>query len=347
MRAPMLRILPVLWWLAGCGEDPPPVDLDARPRVETHAVAPRGSEVHRSIPVVVRAWRDVEITPLRGGRVQGRPVEVGDRVARGQVLLQLDARSAEAALAVARAALEDAEAMREELGARRRRVRALGDGASGAQIDEVEAAWLRADAGVRRAAAEVERARLEVEHHQLRAPFAGELVSLVPEVGASVGTAAPVARLVDLEHRRVEVGLLHHELEAVRAGRAHFEVSVGVERWEASLAFQAAAADPRSGMWTATLRMSDGPAPGTPGTLNLSLQEPSWEEALPVPRHAVQGGQVFVVDAGVVEPVAVAVVGARGEWLWVNGLSEGARVVTHHNQPLEAGMAVVELEAPP
>lgn len=331
----------------GCGEEPPVTSVDLRPRVEVVQAAPAPTASSRSVSSTATAWLDAWLTPMRAGRVVSREAEPGDRLREGAPILELDARDARAMLASAEAALADAIAARDEVERRKGRVIALGDGASDAQRDEVLSGLARAEAAVARAEAERDRARVNLADHTLRAPFDGELVSLDPEVGESVGTSSPIARMVDARALRVEVGLLSDELEGARAEGAAFEVQIGGRAWPAELVHVAPAADPRTGTWLATLRLAEGPAPGTPVTVGIQLPRVGLDGAVSLPREALHEGVVHLVEDGRIREVAVDLVDARGARVLVAGLPADARVVTFHNDPLSEGDEVVVVEPPP
>lgn len=332
--------------LGGCAEPLPMASVDTRPRVGwVEAVAPPPATT-RAVPAVVAAWRDASLTPLRGGHVARRPVSAGDRVAAGAVILALEDREARAVEASARAAVREATAVRDEAVRRLRRLEALERGASDAQVDEAASALARAEAAVARAEAEADRASANLAYHTLRAPFAGEIVAVGPEVGEAVGTAQPVARLVDLSARAVEIGLPAADRAAVLRDGAAFTVADDLTRWPATLDHVAPAADGATLLWTVRLRLDDGPPPGTPVTVTLTLPRAAAGGVL-VPARAVEAGQVWRLDGDRPAPVAVEVVDRDADGVVVTGLSVGDRVVMHRNAPLVAGEPVVLVEPPP
>ncbi len=347
MRCPLPVLSFAVLGVIACGDPPPVATIDMRPRVEAVAVEALGDHAPRTVHTTVRAARDVWMTPLRAGRVVAREVEIGDPVRSGQILLRLDGREAEASLAIAEAAVRDAEAAHEEAQARQARVEALGTGASEAQRDEVRTAVARTQAAVDRAQGERDRARVNRDHHQIRAPFDGEIAAIDPEVGETVGTSVPVVRVVDLTGRRLELGLLADE--RARATDAEIIVRAAGRAWPAHVTRIASAASATDGTWEATVVLdgTDGPAPGTPVDVTVAVPRTWPEGAVAVPRRAIDDGVVFVVEGTQVRRVDVTPGGTLHDRVAVVGIAAGDRVVTHRNEPLSDGDAVVVVEPPP
>ncbi|MEL7061989.1 MAG: biotin/lipoyl-binding protein, partial [Acidobacteriota bacterium] len=126
---------------------------------------------------VVRAVDRATLAFAIGGRMIARPVEVGDRVARGDVVARLDPRELDNAVAGAEGALAELEARREQARRDLERVEAL-VAAKAATSEERErtAAGLEAvAAGEDSARARLSEARRLRDEGVLRAPFAGTI----------------------------------------------------------------------------------------------------------------------------------------------------------------------------
>lgn len=336
----------LLTLLAACSDEPPPVAIDQTPRVEVVRVAEPPAAVQRTLLSTLAPARDALLTPMRPGRVVRRVVEPGARVAAGDALLELDAREARANLAAAQAGVREASALQDEAVRQEERVDALGDGAAPFQRDQAGVARARAEAAVAGAEAQLELARVNLEHMTLRAPFAGEVALLEPEVGESVAPGAgPVARVVDVSTAHVVVGLLEDEVPAVRRAEAQFVVRAGGRPMTATLLYVAPAADPRTLSWLAELRVESPLAPaGTPVEVELSL--PTVAAGGLVPPKAVRAGQVWRLDGDVVRRVDVEVVGEARDGLLLDGIAVGDEVVLYAAEVLKDGQQVVRLESP-
>ena len=128
------------------------------------------------------------------GRISQITVEVGEALSEGEVLARLDAvqaeaalRSAQAALAAARADLVQAEQRRD------RTVALLARGAgTNAEVEAAQAELIAAEASRDQAAAQLASAEQGLEDTEIRAPFSGIVTARSAEPGQVVGAAQAV-----------------------------------------------------------------------------------------------------------------------------------------------------------
>lgn len=155
----------------------------------------------------IKAHRRARLAPAVGGQVADLPVEEGDNVTKGQILLQLwndDLRAelqlaqAEATAAQARADSACKEAELAQRDAERQRSLHEGELAAEEAYDRAVTAAKTAEAACRaaRAQVDVESARItsvqaKLELTILRAPFAGVVAEVTPEVGEFVTPSPP------------------------------------------------------------------------------------------------------------------------------------------------------------
>ena len=158
---------------------------------------------------VLLPGREVELDARTGGRLIRLEAGLGDRVVAGQSLFRVEARVAEARLEQARAGLEQAEAAllsaraalatAEDRRERRLRLEELFAGeervAAENEARVAQAAVAAAEAAARAASAAVAGAREELAAAEVRAPFAGRVVLLHRDAGASLAAGEPVLRL--------------------------------------------------------------------------------------------------------------------------------------------------------
>ncbi|MDI1252829.1 HlyD family efflux transporter periplasmic adaptor subunit [Thermomonas sp.] len=195
--------LPLLVALAGCGR--------RHPQADAVVAMPSSTEV------VVRGRIDIEggevsLTTLIDGVIAGVAVHEGEHVAKGQVLVMIDATAARIDEELAQAHLSGAQS-RIRLGqarvaaAKTRAARLMtaakmdaGDGQSADDSREVLAQAVgeldSAQSGVRTARAELERARYVLSQHVLHAPADGQVLRVTAEPGLHV--AAQGASLLTL-----------------------------------------------------------------------------------------------------------------------------------------------------
>ena len=253
--------------LVGCGEEqkqrteplPRPVTVE---RLERTSPGGRGM-----FAGIVEAWASediasevsgrIEFVVDEGERVEGRWVENGDVIIRGDVLARIDAatyiaavRSAEAEVrrlqvqrdvvvpaqvAEARTALEREKAELERL------ERAAAQEAANelqlilarasveiaeSTLESAEASLEQARANILAAEAELERAQLQRERTTIHAPFTGEVTRIYREAGGYAGAGTPIARLVMLDPVRVLISASPKAAREIREGedaRVHVE----------------------------------------------------------------------------------------------------------------------------
>lgn len=185
--------------LAACGKDEAAPETATAPAVSVVAAELRelasGITVSGPAAPVEAMQLGVEVSGLR---VTSLPVDVGQKVRRGQVLLTLDHRMLDADLAQANAALREAEAgaqlaranlARGESLARDRYISAM-------QLDELRAARTQGEARLGTARAARDTAALRRSFADLRAPAEGIISRRLVQPGQVVAAGAELMRLI-------------------------------------------------------------------------------------------------------------------------------------------------------
>ena len=195
-----------------------------------HAQAPQSLRTVIAAPVssagtvtadgVVEAVRQTAMSAPVQGTLVSLLVQAGDRVTAGQVLARVDARAAqqasragEAQVQAARAATEVA---RRTLG-RQRDLQSKGF-ISQAALDQAEAEFKAAEAGLNAQIAQAGVARTQEDFHVIRAPYAGVVSEVPVVVGDLAQPGRPLVVLVDPAVLRVTAQLVQSDARAVRAG---------------------------------------------------------------------------------------------------------------------------------
>lgn len=186
---------------------------------------------------VVFARQQVDLASSAQARVETIPVQLGTRVARGEVIATLDAaairRELSAASAAVRAAGADLTAARVELAAASEKVKRLAKFPEGVPGEEILGARTRerlssaqvagARARVGGAMARVEQLRLLVENAAIVAPFDGVIAARYVDPGALVGPGKPIARLISGDDLWVRFAIAEE-----RAGTVHVRSCIRV-----------------------------------------------------------------------------------------------------------------------
>ena len=182
---------------------------------------------------IAQPARSASISSPLEERLAEITVAEGQRVARGDLLAQLDDRVARASLAVAEsrasatAALRDAESrLRVATSNLERMKRAHAENAAGDnELDEATARFDQAKAAVDAASERIDQSARDrdlqharLEAHALRAPFDGVIVRVLVEEGETPKSSDPIVELVNLDALRVEMHLPAAYYPAIRVG---------------------------------------------------------------------------------------------------------------------------------
>lgn len=235
---------------------------------------------------VVEAVRQTVIAAQVPGAVVQLDAKVGDRVKAGQVLLRLDARAADqnaaagdAQVAVARAALDEAE---REL----RRQRELFDKQfiSRAAFERAESAYKTTAAQVNAQRAQAGAARTQTGFHVVRAPYDGVVADVQVTLGDMAMPGRALVTVYDPALLRVTASVPHSVSSVVQAAppaealRVEFPQRAEAQRWAKPASVQVLpTVDPATHtvQWRANLSANDaqGLVPGTFARLTVPVAE--------------------------------------------------------------------------
>lgn len=181
----------------------------------------------------VRATDSVEVAPQATERIVdvASAFSVGNRVAQGDILVRLDATSAEADLQAARARTAQAEAARNEARITLSRQEELRSEnvVSEAALEDAQVALARANADLAMAEAELSRASLAIDDTVLRAPFDGLVTTETASVGQLVQPGTSLGRLVATDSAEIEMGLLQSDIAPTGEAAALAGTTVALE----------------------------------------------------------------------------------------------------------------------
>ena len=164
-------------------------------------------ELPRTISLngTIHAWQEVIIAPEVGGyRVAEVYVDVGDRVARGDLLVELSTALLKAEVANKEAALKQRDAAHLNAEAAFERARELSGRqlVSQAELDRLESEALVASAAVEAARADLQTSQLRLRFARVTAPDDGVITSRTVTVGQIAQAGAEMLRL--LREGRIE-----------------------------------------------------------------------------------------------------------------------------------------------
>jgi membrane fusion protein (multidrug efflux system) len=283
-----------------------------------------------------RAREAITVTSRVSGIVAAINFEEGQKVAAGDVLVELDRTQQVAAHDRARAAADDA---RTRLN-RARQLRAT-QAVAEAQIDQLEAALRQAEAQVREAAA-------KIEEMKIIAPFAGRVGLRQVSLGALIQPGTVVTTLDDLTRLRVEFAVPEVFVARLAPGQRVEGTSTAYE--DRSFIGEVTVVDTRIDPATRTVRaIAEFPNPDEtlkPGLfLNIALTLAERPRALLVPEEAIDpvGDRAFVFavrDGRAVRQEVRLGTRMHGEVEVLEGITLEDQVVVRGLQRLRNGMPV-------
>lgn len=282
-RFPLAAVLALA--AAGCADAEP--ERRARAPVAEEVVAvrlePTGTADRYRAAGTVRAARRAELSTRLMGRVESVRVRAGDRVRAGQLLLTVERAALTAAQQQAAAAVEQAT---KHL---RRTERLYAD--SAAPLVQLETARTAYD----QARAQARAVEADLTYAEVRAPFAGMVVSRLVDRGDQAAPGQPLLVVEDRSTREIVVTVPDEVGARLEAGQlAAVEIGGGARRYEVRILAVVPGAEPLSP--TVEVRLS-GPADLTPGVAAVAeLPAASSRSALLVPETAlVRRGQLVGV----------------------------------------------------
>jgi RND family efflux transporter MFP subunit len=327
----------------GCSGQPAPVE-DAEVTVPVTTVAVRRQPVEHAITAVgtLQPVAKVLVAAQEEGLVTAVHVREGDRVARGEVVVELDDRELLAELAEARANLDEATAALQ-------RVQSL-HGTGLAAPQELDTAVAKQRVG----AARVDALETRLSFTRIKAPVAGVVTSREVEVGDLASPRAPLLELASGQGLLLRVPVSELEVVSLHTGDPA-EVSVDALPglvFEGRIQRIFPAADSVSRQVTVELKVDRTPPAVRYGFLaRARLVLERIPDALVVPETTLQRGAgggtfVWVVENGTARMREVTV-GHRFESQAVvtAGLADGEQVVLEGVARLSEGAAVTSQPA--
>lgn len=334
------------WYLLGRdGRLPAATGPAAAPAVPVELAEVRTGTVETHVEAVgtLRARQSIRVVANASGRVAEILFEPGRRVAEGDVLVRLDRAIEQAALAEARATLENARSQYE-----RGRQLAANRTVSEARLDELAAAYAEAQARV--AAAEQ-----RLREREIRAPFAGVVGLREVDLGARVTDETVITTLDDLSAVELDFSVPEVFFERIRRGQPVQATAAAFSGrvFEGKVTAIDTRIDPVARAFRVRAEFPNPDAALPPGLFMVArVTLETRPDALLVPEQAVilegRSSYVFRVRDGVAERIEVRLGQRRvGEVEVLEGLAAGDRVVVGGLQRLRDGVPVRVADPPP
>lgn len=190
MRYPLAVLMTALLCSSVLAQDPP-----ARPVVSE--IVTSATANLRSFPGLIRSAQEVNLAFLAAGRLESRPVRLGEHVKAQELVAKLNRTSLEEDAIAARAALQAAQAQAQiarQTYARAQELNRRGV-APQSSLEQAQAA-MQASAATALAAQEaVTRAEDAASYASLLAPHDGVIIAILAEPGTTVTAGQPIATL--------------------------------------------------------------------------------------------------------------------------------------------------------
>jgi RND family efflux transporter MFP subunit len=307
------------------------------------------------LPATVEPMQETTIYARTSGYVKIVHVDIGDRVAAGQLLAEIESPEVDASLREAKARLEQERANLRLARATLERTRQLHHEqlVSQQQLDEQEAGFDTRQAAVEAARATVESLAIQQAYQRVVAPFAGTVTSRRVDRGALItsGSGAAVASLFTIgqtDALRVFVDVPQMAAVGIQPGQS---VEVGLRErpghvTSGRVVRTAGALDPRSRTLRTEVHLPNDDHTLMPGMyVQVAFPAASGAPALVVPANALvvrtDGPQVAVVEGTAVHYRKVVLGRDFGhEVEVVSGLSGGESLVASPGDRLTDGQVV-------
>jgi len=345
-------LLPLTMFL-GCTPQDKPSQQVSRP-VKVIRIGDETAAGVMSFAGEVRARYETTLAFRVSGKMIDRPVEVGDRVHKGQRVARLDSNDYQLGTDVLNAQLTSAQAERDFARDDLTRYRELLNQrvTSPAEFDRHETAYISARERVVALTAQLSQATNQLQYTDLLADRDGVVTAVEVETGQVVAAGQPVVKLARLDEKEIHIDIPEQHVGGIKL-RQKVSVTLwadGNQRITARVREIAAAADPASRTYRIKATLLEGQ-----DEARLGKTATVWIPVTTAPRIAVPLSSVFtpqdepgrprvwLVDerAGTVRSVPVQLGEALdGEHIVVAGVVSGQLVVSAGVQRLAEGQSV-------
>jgi len=256
---------------------------------KTMVVKPRSLERIRSAPGTVESRLSSRISAEVSGQVESMPYDVGDAVSKGDTLVRLDDSSLRAQMAVAKAALQAAQARVKEARQNFDRIKSLygKNSASKQQMDKATAGLEKAQAQRTQAQAEIRKLRIRLDKTTITSPVSGVVVRTHIEEGELAQPGAPLVTVLEPKHLRLTARVQESRIpQLLGGGKARAWIPALGKRFPAKRVTIVPQGDPRTHTFQVRLRLPEG-VPASAGMFGRAEFLLGTYKALVVPPRAV------------------------------------------------------------
>lgn len=288
------------------------------------------------LPALIEANVNATLSAEKAGRIIELTADRGDRVEKGQLLLQIDDRIWQANLKQANIAAKDAEKNYERF------KKLLDSGAvADREYDRTETAYVQA-------AAMATEARINIEQCRVNSPITGIVNDRFVEAGEYVQPGTPVFQVVDSATVKVVIQIPEKDIFSIAQGQSiPFTVQPLPDRiFEGTVTFVAAQADRRNNAFRTEITVDNADATLRPGMIaQIEFHRGINENRVSLPMSAVlpsKGNHIvyLAVDGQAVRRKVQIETITRKRALISHGLEDGEQVIIEGNRTLSDGQRV-------
>ncbi len=288
------------------------------------------------LPGTVKPWTTLNIVSEIGGRVIRKGVTEGQKVAPGDILVQLDAREYRNQYQSARAAYKTAQT-----NLKRFEHLQTTKATTQAKLDD-------ARTQVAATKAVMDNAALAVERCTIRAAIGGVINRLPVEIGHYLNKGDPVAELFQLDRLKIFVGIPESDVDAVRQ-LENFTVTIdalGGKTTQARKYFLSNTTDQMARLYDLQLEVPNPDGEILPDMfVRVEIVKNVITDGIAVPLYSIvtrQEGQVVYVVEGEMAKERRVTIGMLDGWRCEvkKGLNRGERVIVVGQRNVNDGQAV-------
>jgi len=284
----------------------------------------------------IEAERQVDILAKVSGQVVKLPVEEGDRVKTGDLLVQLDEAELQIDFMQTKVSMETDKSMLER--AQKMLEKNL------IPAEQFETTRMQYESSK----AAHEAARLQLEYTSVRAPFDGVVTARNVELGQRVNVNQSLFQIADFNPLRAKIYVPEKDMGRIFEGQAAkitVEAQAGQE-FLGSVSLLSPVVDPASGTSKVTIDIKDDRGRLRPGMFaTVFIITETHKNALIIPKKAMilesDKDQVYIYQEGSAHKVNLKLGFTSGENVEVlSGLQEGELVVTVGQDGLREGLPI-------
>ena len=307
------------------------------PLVRTITVGEMSTITTDVYPGEVRGRYESNLAFQVSGKINNRYVNIGDTVTAGQVLMTIDPKDIDQALAASEAQLSSAIAAQKLAADNAERFSKLykGGAISQAVYDQYQTQLDAANATLRQAQAQATVNRNQTEYTKLRSDANGVVANIIGEIGQVTAAGSPLVTVVQNGEREVQINVPESKLSALKLGQMAFVTFWALPNVQATGTVSEIA--PMSDTLTKTYRvrvaLDNMPQEAKLGMTAKVVLHNGKEEHFLLPATAIyqtnEQAKVWLVKDNKANLADITIAGYSGnEVVVASGLNRGDKVVT-------------------